>query len=96
MDLIFSDCFRRNEPGVFSEIPDVRLTCSDYLPLADLTSCLRANQPTTKLYADPDAWARTAILSVASCGKFSSDGTIAEYAADIWKVQPCLVPVKRD
>ena len=96
MDLIVSDCFRRNEPGVFSDIPDVRLTCSDYLPLADLTSCLRANQPTTKLYADPDAWARTAILSVASCGKFSSDGTIAEYAADIWKVQPCLVPVKRD
>ena len=58
MDLIFSDCFRRNEPGVFSEIPDVPLACSDYMPLADLTSCLQANQPTTKLYADPDAWAK--------------------------------------
>ena len=96
MDLIFSDCFRRNEPGLFSEIPDVPLACSDYVPLADLTSCLQANQPTTKLYADPDAWARPAVLNVASSSKFSSDGTNAEYAADIWKVQPCPVPVKRD
>ena len=77
MDLIFSDCFSRNETGLFSEIPDVPLACSDYVPLADLTSCLQANQSTTKLYADPDAWARTAILNVASCGKFSSDGTIS-------------------
>jgi glycogen phosphorylase len=30
-------------------------------------------------------------LRVAGSGKFSSDRTIAEYAADIWKVKPCLV-----
>jgi glycogen phosphorylase len=84
MDLIFSDCFSRNEPGVFSEVRDLPLTCGDfYMPLSDVTSWLQADQPTTKLYADPDPWARTAILNVASCGKFSSDGTIAEYAADI-------------
>jgi len=29
---------------------------------------------------------------VAGSGKFSSDRTIAEYAADIWKVQSCPVP----
>ncbi len=44
-----------------------------------------------ELYADPDAWARKAILNVAGSGKFSSDRTIAEYAADIWNVQPCPV-----
>jgi len=44
------------------------------------------------LYADPGAWARKAILNVASSGKFSSDRTIAEYAREIWKVEPCLIP----
>jgi hypothetical protein len=55
---------------------------------------LEADQRLTKLYADPDAWARKAILNVASSGKFSSDRTMAEYAADIWKVQPCPAPTK--
>jgi len=40
----------------------------------------------------PEEWARKAILNVASSGKFSSDRTIAEYAAEIWKVKPCPIP----
>jgi glycogen phosphorylase len=40
------------------------------------------------LYADPDGWTQKAILNVAGSGKFSSDRTIAEYAADIWDVKP--------
>ena len=38
-----------------------------------------------------DAWAQKAILNVASSGKFSSDRSIAEYASEIWKVEPCPV-----
>jgi starch phosphorylase len=32
-----------------------------------------------------------AILNVAGSGKFSSDRTITEYAADIWHIQQCPV-----
>ncbi|HEY2414935.1 MAG TPA: glycogen/starch/alpha-glucan phosphorylase [Pirellulaceae bacterium] len=32
-----------------------------------------------------------AILNIAGSGKFSSDRTIAEYAAGIWNVEPCPV-----
>jgi starch phosphorylase len=46
------------------------------------------------LYADPDEWARKAILNVAASGKFSSDRTIAEYATEIWGVRPCPIPEK--
>jgi starch phosphorylase len=43
------------------------------------------------LYGEPNAWAGKAILNVAGSGKFSSDRTIAQYATEIWKVQPCPV-----
>lgn len=92
LDLIFSGFFSPKEPGIFKEIRDVLLTRGDfYMHLADLTSYVEADQRLTNLYADPDAWTRKAILNVASSGKFSSDRTIAEYATDIWKVQPCPV-----
>lgn len=32
---------------------------------------------------------RKAILNAAACEKFSSDRTIAQYAAEIWKVESC-------
>jgi starch phosphorylase len=93
LDLIFSDHFSRNEPGVFAPLRDVLLTRGDhYMHLADLNSYLDADQRLRALFADSDAWARKAILNIASSGKFSSDRTIAEYAREIWEVKPCPVP----
>ena len=93
LDLISSDHFSRNEPGIFAPLCDTLLTDGDfYMHLADLTSYLQAHQQIGALYADRDAWAQKVILNVASSGKFSSDRTITEYATDIWKLQPCPVP----
>jgi starch phosphorylase len=92
LDLIFSDHFSRNEPGVFTPLRDTLLTNGDhYFHLADLKSYLDADQRLVELYADADGWARKAILNVAGSGKFSSDRTIAEYAASIWNTEPCPV-----
>ena len=92
LDLIFSDYFSRHEPGIFSPLRDVLLTNGDhYMHLADLTSYCEADQRLDRLYADPGAWAHKAILNVANSGKFSSDRSIAEYAAEIWKAEPCPV-----
>jgi starch phosphorylase len=92
LDLIFSDHFSRNEPGIFSPLRDTLLTRSDYyMHLADLQSYLDADRRLNELYVKPDAWARKAILNVAGSGKFSSDRTIGEYAADIWNAEPCPV-----
>jgi starch phosphorylase len=93
LDLIFSDHFSRYEPGVFEPLRETLLTGGDYyMHLADLKSYVQAQQRMGDLYADQDAWARKAVLNLASSGKFSSDRTIAEYAADIWGVSACPVP----
>jgi starch phosphorylase len=92
LDLISSNHFSRNEPGVFTPLCDTLVAHGDfYMHLADLASYLRAHEQIASLYADPDAWAKKAILNVASSGRFSSDRTIAEYATGIWRVEPCPV-----
>jgi glycogen phosphorylase len=85
--------FSRHEPGVFSALDDTLLAHGDRnMHLADLKSYLEADQRLLDLYSDQNAWARKAILNVASSWKFSTDRTIAEYAAAIWNVTPCPVP----
>jgi starch phosphorylase len=92
LDLIFSDHFSRNEPGIFQPLRETLLTHGDYyMHLADLKSYLDADRALVDLYADREEWARKAILNVAGSGKFSSDRTIAEYAKDVWKAKSCPV-----
>jgi starch phosphorylase len=92
LDLISANHFSQKEPGIFSPILDTLLTHGDYyLHLADLKSYLEADQRLVTLYGEPKSWASKAILNVAASGKFSSDRTIAQYATEIWDVQPCPV-----
>lgn len=92
LDLISSDYFSRNEPGLFEPIMHALLHGGDhYMHLADLTSYLEADRRLCALYADQDGWTNKAILNVAASGKFSSDRTIVEYASDIWHVKACPV-----
>ena len=92
LDMIFSNHFNSNEPGIFEPLRDALLRHGDYyMHLADLKSYLEADGRLCQLYADSAGWARRAILNIAGSGKFSSDRTIAEYGADIWNVKPCPV-----
>ncbi|MGD9727140.1 MAG: glycogen/starch/alpha-glucan phosphorylase [Nitrospiraceae bacterium] len=93
LDMIGSNYFSLNEPGAFEPLIHTLLTGGDhYMHLADLGAYLDADRRVCDLYADADGWARKAILNVAGSGKFSSDRTIAEYAAGIWDVKPCPIP----
>jgi starch phosphorylase len=92
LDLIFNDHFSPDEPGIFAPLREMLLERGDYfMHLADLTSYAQAQQRIGDLYADSEAWVRKAILNIACSGKFSSDRTIAEYAAEIWQAKPCPV-----
>jgi glycogen phosphorylase len=93
LDLIFSGYFNQYERGVFEPLRHTLLTGGDhYMHLADLTAYLRADRKLCDLYDNADGWVRKAILNIAGSGKFSSDRTIAEYAAEVWNVTPCPIP----
>ena len=92
LDLIASGALSRGESGIYRPIWDALLTHGDYyMHLADLSAYVRTQEQVGQLYRQPEAWARRAILNVGHSGKFSSDRTIGEYAADIWGVEPCPV-----
>ena len=93
LDLISSGHFNPREPALYAPIRDTLLAHGDYyMHLADLASYTQTQSLVSSLYSDREAWARKAILNVARSGKFSSDRTIAEYAASIWGASPCPVP----
>jgi glycogen phosphorylase len=91
LDMIFSNHFSRYEPGIFEPLRETLLAVDHYMHLADLKSYLEADAQLCKLYDTPAEWALKAVLNIGSSGKFSSDRTIREYAADVWKVEPCQV-----
>ncbi len=92
LDLIASDHFSRQEPGVFNPILDTLLRHGDYyLHLADLKSYSDAHTRLGELYADKEAWSRKVVMNIATSGNFSSDRTIAQYTSEIWQAAPCPV-----
>jgi starch phosphorylase len=93
LDMIFNNHFSREEPGIFEPIRDVLLTKGDYyMHLADLTAYGQTHARLGQVYRDTDAWTKKAIINVGCSGKFSSDRSIAEYAAHIWGAEPSPVP----
>src|SRR5439155_5741687 len=73
LDLIFSDHFSRNEPGVFGPIKDVLVASREfYLHLADLPSYLNADSRLVDLYRNPEEWSGKADLNVGGSRKVAS------------------------
>jgi len=92
LDLLVSAALGRGDAALFAPLRETLLDQGDhYRHLADLGSYLEADQRLCATYEAPEDWARKAVLNVAGSGKFSSDRTIAEYAAEIWDAKPCPV-----
>ena len=91
IDMIASDFFNKNEPGIFKSIFDSLLGVDYYCLLADYQAYIDAQDKVSKLYLNQEEWTKKAIFNVARVGKFSSDRSIKEYAEKIWKVEPVKI-----
>ena len=81
-----------NDPEMFREIYNSLLNtyssdkADTYFILKDFMDYHRAQMEVEQAYRNEAGWARSAILNVANCGKFTSDRTIQQYVDEIWKL----------
>jgi starch phosphorylase len=88
MELLETDFFCLNEPGLFAPLSEsIRSTHDQWLTAADFRSYVDVQRKAAAAYADAEHWTTMSILNTASSGFFSSDRTIREYARDIWKLE---------
>ena len=88
VDLIESGHFNQFEPGVFD--PLIAAITSEHEPwmtAADFAAYADAQARVAEAYRDRARWTRMCIKNTAASGRFSSDRTIAEYNAEVWKLE---------
>jgi len=90
IDMIRDGYFSHGQKDTFKDITDNLLYHDRFLTLADFASYISSQDLVSSTYTDTKLWAKMAIHNIASSGKFSSDRTIAEYAREIWGVEPNL------
>lgn len=87
LEMIGGGAFSPDQPRLFQPIVQSLLEWGDFFQvLADFRAYLLAQDEVSRLYGDPDEWARRSILNCARMGRFSSDRAILEYADGIWDV----------
>ena len=88
IDQIQGGFFSPGNPNEFKNIADILLKYDHYYLLADYDAYIKAQDLVSKTYQNQAKWLEMSINNIASSGKFSSDRTIAEYAREIWGVEP--------
>jgi starch phosphorylase len=89
MEVLQSGQFNRDEPGIFDPVINSILSPQDpWMTAADFASLVAAQREVADCYRDRQRWTRMSILNSAASGRFSSDRTIREYNADIWRLDP--------
>jgi glycogen phosphorylase len=92
LDLVRDGFFSRGDSALFRPLVDGLLSRDSFMLLADFQSYLDCQRRVGQAYEDAQRWTRMSILNVARSGLFSSDRTIREYAAEIWRVP--AVPIR--
>ena len=72
----------------FKSVYDSLMTYNDeFFVLKDFRSYIEMHEKLQTLYLNQDDWNQISLVNIAQSGVFSSDRSIREYAARIWKIQ---------
>ncbi|MGH0153373.1 UNVERIFIED_CONTAM: hypothetical protein FKN15_025042 [Acipenser sinensis] len=93
MDQISSGFFSPKQPDLFKDIINMLMNHDRFKVFADYEAYISSQEKVNDLYKNPKEWTKTVIKNIAGSGKFSSDRTIAEYAREIWGVEPSDVKI---
>ena len=91
IDMLRTNYFNKNEPGIFNTIVDELLYRDYYFVMADFDSYCKTQLKAEQVYADREQWVKKSILNTARMEKFSSDRAIEEYTRDIWDIKPLKI-----
>jgi len=91
MTQLVNGYYSPENPELFRGLYDSLMNKDQYFILKDFDSYCEAHKKVDAYYRDEKAWARSAMLNTAKCGKFSADRTIEEYATEIWNLKKVTV-----
>ena len=91
LDALVSGEFSRGDKTLFEPLVSSLLNGDEYMLLADYQSYIDCQDRVSAAYKNQDDWTRMSILNVARIGKFSSDRSIRDYCAEIWKTWPVKI-----
>ena len=91
LDFVASGALAGGDTDLFRPLVDNLLWHDPFLLLADYQAYIECQDQVSALWRDPQAWTRKSILNAARMGKFSSDRSIRDYCAQVWKVTPVTV-----
>lgn len=100
--LIRDGYFSPDDRDRYRGLIDGLMAHDEYLLLTDYRAYVQAQEHAARVFRDPDDWHRRATVNIARMGKFSSDRTVLDYAADVWGVAPrdwsdgAVVPLRED
>jgi starch phosphorylase len=93
VDALTSGEFSHGDRGLFEPLVHSLLNGDEYMLLADYPSYIDCQERVSAAYTDKEEWTKMSMLNVARIGKFSSDRSIREYCAEIWKTWPVKIQV---
>uniref|UniRef100_A0A914QVH7 Alpha-1,4 glucan phosphorylase n=1 Tax=Panagrolaimus davidi TaxID=227884 RepID=A0A914QVH7_9BILA len=88
IDQIETGYFTQDSPDLLKDLANSIRHHDRFLVCADYEAFIKKQDEVSQTFLDRQKWIKMCLHNIASCGKFSTDRTISEYATQIWGVEP--------